>query len=208
MTARTYASGRFGVEVQLELHRPQCAAYQAAMTCITASRKAAALIARHMPPKDWPGETEEDRNRIWRTLAGRGLPTASAADLRALRGLLRDLQSTVATPEQNTASTDIDEVILIDHEDGEFGNRDRARWGRHSTDRSGPPSNRSGPCEPRRLVAEPPGELIKYLHAALEQAQLYRDTRHAMRLAAIGGKASARSTGSASGDFLGSPGYD
>ena len=178
------------------------------MTCITASREAAALIARHLPPEDWPGESEEDRRRIWKTLACRGLPTASASDLRVLRGFLRDLQTTVAIPEQNTASMEIDEVILIEDEDGMFGNRDRERRDRHPTDRSEPPSNRLGPCEPLRRLVEPSGELTKSLQTALEQAQLFRDTRHAMRLAGIGGKASARSTGNASGDFTGSPSYD
>ena len=188
MTTRTFASGRFGLEVQLELHRPQCTAFQAALSCITASREAAALIAGHLPPEDWPGEDEEDRRRIWKILAGRGLPTASAADLRVFRGFLRDLRATSEGADQTTTPTPFDEVMVIDEEDDEptdrVGGRRSEVPGR-SLDNA---SNRRHTREPRRLSVEPPGELIEVMQTALDHIRLYRDTRHAMRLAGIGGE--------------------
>ena len=186
MTARTYASGLFGLEVQLELHRPQCNAFQAAMSCISAGREAAGLIARHLPPEDWPGESEDDRRRIWKTLAGRGLPTASAADLKILRTFLRDLQAVKRTPDQTTIFADLDEVIVIDDEDDELTDREGERRTEVPGLRSEPIPVHRDSREPHRLSVEPPDGLIEALHTALDEVRRFRDTRRAMSLAGIG----------------------
>ena len=185
MTARTYASGRFGVEVQLELHRPQCMAFTAAMSCITAGREAARLIARHLPPEDWPGENEEDRRQIWKTLAGRGLPTASTADLKVLCAFLRDLRALDGSPDQNTISTDLDGVMVIDDDD-----QPTDRGGERRTEvpgrRSEPVPHRRDYRGLRRLSVEPPDGLIEALGTALDEVRRFRDTRRAISLAGIG----------------------
>ena len=186
MTARTYASGSFGHTVQLDLHRPQCMAFESAMTCITAGREAAALIARHLPSEDWPGESEDDRRRIWKILAGRGLPTASTADLKILRAFLRDLRAVDGTPDQTTISTDLDEVMVIDDEDDELTDRGGERRTKVPGRRSEPIPLRRDPREPRRLSVEPPDGLIEALSTALDEVRRFRDTRRAMSLAGIG----------------------
>ena len=186
MTARTYASGLFGLEVQLELHRPQCAAFTAALTCITAGREAAGLIARHLPPEDWPGESEEHRRRIWKILADRGLPTASTADLEVLYAFLRDLRAMDGTPDQTTISTDLNEVMVIDDEDDEPTDRAGQRRTEVHGRQSEPIPLRRDSREPHRLSVEPPDGLIEALRTALDRVRVYRDTHHAMRLAGIG----------------------
>ena len=186
MSARTYASGHFGLEVQLELHRPQCNAFEAAMSCISAGREAAGLIARHLPPEDWPGESDDDRPRIWKILAGRGLPTASAADLKVLRSFLRDLQAMGKTPDETTISPDLDEFMVIDHEDDELTDLGEERRTEVLGRRSKPVPRSRDSHQPRRLSVKPPDRLIEALRTALDQVRVYRDTHHAMRLAGIG----------------------
>ena len=184
MTSRIHLSGSVSLSADLAVHRPQCAAYEAALGCIEASRTAACLIARHLPRSEWPGATTEDRARLWDLLAKRGLPGASSADLETLRGYTRWLRGGVGW-EHGAAPPDADDAVVIDEADDgpAVGSQDRRvdvgpDGGSHAR-------GRLLPLRPTPSVPPPDG-LIEALETGLDQARALRDIRAAMEAAGIG----------------------
>ena len=183
MTSRIHLSGSVSLSADLAVHRPQCAAYEAALGCIEASRTAACLIARHLPRSEWPGATTEDRARLWDLLAKRGLPGASSADLETLRGYTRWLRGGMAW-EHGAAPPDPDDGLVIDEADDGLAVGSPDRRADDGADDRSHARGRVLPLRPTPPV--PPDGLIEALETALDRARALRDIRAAMQAAGIG----------------------
>ena len=184
MTSRSSLSGLIGVSAQLEIHRPPCEAYAAALACIEASRRAAGLIARHVPRSEWPGETPDDRARLWNLLASQGLPAASADDLRTLRAYARWLRGGASG---SPSPADEDAMVIDEADDGPVP-PDRATAAAAGSGPGSPPDGKVVPLR-RGPSGPPPDGLTQALETALDRARAFRDIHAAMRLAGIGGAA-------------------
>ena len=184
MTSRSALSGLVGVSAQLEIHRPPCEAYAAALACIEASRTAARLIAR-LPRSEWPGEVSDDCARLWNLLASRGLPAASTGDLRTLRAYARWLRGGASG---SPGPAEEEDGMVIDEADDDPLAPDRTTAAAAATG-SGPGSPPDGKVVPLRRgpSGPPPDGLVQALETALDQARAFRDIHAAMRLAGIGG---------------------
>ena len=183
MTSRIALSGPVALSARLEIHRPQCAAYDAALACIEAGRTAACLIARHLPRSEWPGATTDDRERLWALLAKRGLPDASSADLQTLRSYTRWLRGGMGW-EHGAAPPDPDDGVVIDEADDGLVARSPDR---RADDGQAGGSHARGRVLPLRPTPPvPPDGLIEALETALDRARALRDIRAAMQAAGIG----------------------
>ena len=182
MTSRIALSGPVALSARLEIHRPQCAAYDAALACIEAGRTAACLIAR-LPRTAWPGETTDDRERLWGLLAQRGLPGASSTDLQTLRGYVRWLRGGMGW-EHGAAPPDPDDGVIIDEADDGLAVGSPNRRDDDGQDGGSHARGRVLPLRPAPPV--PRDGLIEALETALDQARALRDIRAAMQAAGIG----------------------
>ena len=183
MTSRIALSGPVALSVDLAVHRPQCAAYETALMCIEAGRTAACLIARHVPRSEWPGETTDDRERLWGLLAQRGLPGASSTDLQTLRGYVRWLRGGMGW-EHEAAPPEPDDGVVIDEADDGPAVGSPNRRDDDGQDGGSQARGRVLPLRPTPPV--PPDGLIEALETALDQARALRDIRAAMQAAGIG----------------------
>ena len=184
MTSRIALSGPVFLSAQLGIHRPQCGAYDAALACIEAGRMAACLIARHLPRSEWPGETTDDRERLWELLAKRGLPGASSTDLKTLRSYVRWLRGGMGW-EHGAAPPDPDDGVIIDEADDRPAVGSPDRRADDGQDGGSHARGRVLPLRPTPSVPPPDG-LIEALETALDQVRALRDIRAAMRAAGIG----------------------